>query len=175
MGGEACRANGKCQVDGDKAVCKCKTGFLGNACQFSCPGLHHNDNACSGHGKCTLFPDTNNPVAAKCSKCLDGFVGHDCGLRCPGLGEDGNPCSGNGQCSQVKDTAQCSCKKTHKGAACNIACPVDEAGNACSNQGQCVQIGNKATCKCKEGFLGSKCQHKCPRNTKDNKVCSNRG
>jgi len=174
--GIICAGRGKCEYDSlaGQSKCSCDEGFKGRSCQFGCPGLHHNGLVCSGHGQCNLYPDSNTPVSAKCSTCLEGFIGADCSLRCPGLGEDGAACSGHGSCQKDGDGAKCQCKDGYKGLACNLECP-SEGGIACAGQGECTLVGDKAECQCKGGFMGDSCQHKCPRNTKDDKVCSERG
>lgn len=176
-GGIICGGNGECSYDelSSQSQCKCNEGFMGTGCQFSCPGLHHNELSCSGHGTCSLFPSANTPVAAKCTECLEGFVGEDCSLRCPGLDEKGKACSGNGECQSVDGKASCQCAEGFMGLGCNIACPTSENGAVCAGAGQCLLNGDKAICKCADGNLGPGCEHPCPTNTQDNKVCSGRG
>ena len=43
-----CSGRGTCQYDGS---CACKQGFIGDACQFTCP-LDEDGNPCSTHGGC---------------------------------------------------------------------------------------------------------------------------
>lgn len=175
--GLICSSHGKCEYDAiaSQSRCKCTDGFMGDSCQFTCPGLHNTDIVCSGHGQCALYPDVTNPVAAKCTQCLNGFVGPDCSLRCPGLGDDGVSCSGHGHCQRDDDSAVCQCLEGYKGAGCDIQCPMDDAGNLCGTDGECMVAGDKAFCKCNENAMGDACEHKCPRNTKDDKICSDRG
>lgn len=176
-GGSICSGRGTCKYDGVAmaSTCACNEGYKGASCQFACPGVHRNQMGCSGHGACSLFPDTTNPVGAKCTTCLTGFVGRDCGQRCPGLG-GGKACSGNGFCSDKNGQAVCKCKDGFMGPGCDVKCPMDSVGGSCSNKGSCfLERHNKAACKCKAGFLGLACQHACPTNTRDGKVCSARG
>jgi len=175
--GSICAGRGTCKYDkvGSTANCRCEEGYMGASCEFGCPGVHRNQQGCSGHGACSLFPDTTNPVGAKCTQCLEGFVGRDCGLQCPGFAASGKGCNGQGKCSVVGAKASCKCKTGWMGAGCTIKCPTDAIGSSCSNRGQCNLQGKLARCKCKDGFLGRGCQHACPRNSRDGKVCSSRG
>ena len=47
-----CSGRGVCN---DEAKCECDIGFIGEVCQFTCPGFELNEeNVCSGHGTCTV-------------------------------------------------------------------------------------------------------------------------
>ena len=47
---KVCGGHGTCN---DDAECQCQVGFIGDTCQFTCPGFGTNDtNSCSGHGTC---------------------------------------------------------------------------------------------------------------------------
>ena len=62
----------ECAIDtsGTKAVCSCPPGALGDACQFTCPGISASGlgNACHGNGVCRLVADSQGrPLAAMCT------------------------------------------------------------------------------------------------------------
>ena len=50
---DVCSGHGICNGD---AECECEMGFVGEFCQFTCPGYEVgvDDNVCSGHGTCVM-------------------------------------------------------------------------------------------------------------------------
>jgi len=172
--GVICGGRGKCMVEGGHAVCKCKPGARGDACEFVCPGSLSSDQVCSGHGECHAHP-LEKPLGAICTKCDTGYVGADCSLKCPNINAKGRPCGGNGKCMETNGIATCSCNEGFLGEGCEYDCPRDRAGRPCAAEGRCQVLGDKAHCNCNDGFLGHNCDLVCPRHLETKELCSGHG
>lgn len=124
--GRPCSGVGRCT-----RTCKCMclappgkvSGFVGNACEFTCPGYnpdvpHDVSKVCGGKGTCVAdytktleFPSGR----ARC-RCSGNMFGDSCSMSCPVGVNPSNPgrpesCHGNGQKKQNLDgTCGCTCR-----------------------------------------------------------------
>ena len=170
-----CGGNGDCEEDkNQKAVCKCRSGFLGQKCQLSCP-RDHDDNLCSGRGQCAV--DSKYQPVCNCSP---GIMGNVCQYTCPGKTAAHPACSGHGSCfvkaasGKEKPRAECSCSKGFKGFGCELECPKDTNGAICSAHGSCVLKKEKAVCACALGWRGNMCDQACPKDERG-EICGGKG
>ncbi|CUG90567.1 Hypothetical protein, putative, partial [Bodo saltans] len=133
------------------ALCVCRTGAYGSACERDCPGGY--GNPCSGNGTCSS--------AGLCT-CNSGYFGTACESACPGGAT--TPCNFAGEC-QLTGSCACysdatngyytgnacaSCAPEYAGASCNVSCP--------ASRGRV----NSRRCICLTGFVGDDCSLSCP-------------
>ena len=69
---KVCSGHGICD---DAARCQCEVGYIGDTCQFHCPGFDDSDiNVCSGHGTCAV--NLIEIVASNYTVAFDGRCGY---------------------------------------------------------------------------------------------------
>ena len=172
---EPCSGHGTCGLTSLGApTCTCDTHYIGNMCQYVCPGDTISPSSCSGHGKCL---EGDNKAVCHCRK-DSNWLGYDCSCN------EQYTCSGHGKC-QPDASCLCNewstpseqhwngtlcqkCQEHWYGSECQMYCNPDEiylsdidAGRqnkdrtdgqqiGCNTRGSCkvIKVGNKEHMEC---------------------------
>lgn len=135
---EVCSGHGVCDND---AVCICSLGYVGDKCQFRCPGhIEGNKNVCSGHGTCQL-----NMIEIVTDATPTDSEGNPVSLarNCTGNWTDWSTCDGIRQTRSFETTQTAAfggtpCPESPEFRSCSLT-PVNCAGSW-GNWGTCVTL-----------------------------------
>lgn len=146
---QACSGHGVCTRGGSGSIyCECDPGYVGPACQLSCPVHATSGQPCNGHGQCieygaggsrpAVIEFQSNGEAASATpadgeavcQCADGFVGRICEAQCASttVTAFGDLCSGAGTCHS---DGNCTCTASRVGRFCESQCTGCGAGTTC--------------------------------------------
>ena len=171
-----CNNHGECEASesGEIAVCSCDSGYYGEVCNDSCPGLIETMDSvleCSGHGVCNNetmtctcesgVSDTTTCAKDDCSEktCINGtckaghcecnpnYYGHQCDIFC----SPQETCHGHGLCNTE---GVCECAREWTDMQCDVPCT---SSMNCSSHGVCDVFGD---CMCYKGFSGDFCERR---------------
>ena len=172
----------QCAGDSWDRGCYCRSGFLGEECDVTCPSINSSQ-PCGGaaQGSCvTSILDTNGTLTYNVGcQCEPGWEGEHCTVpACPGIVSraDGMlvSCSGRGSCvrsveslqgsasngTSARKVATCACNAGFGGDDCTLlVCPSARSDAVCSGYGACElsSDGRTSECKCVFGWAGADC------------------
>ena len=130
-----CSGHGTCGLTAlGIPACTCDLHYVGDSCEYTCPGDQTYPSTCSGHGRCTVeVNETSGKEQAMCT-CLKNsqWTGYDCSCN------SRFSCSGHGTC---QDDASCLCNNW------TYPSPQHWEGKACQ--------------KCQANWYGRECHLMC--------------
>nr|XP_032815029.1 neurogenic locus notch homolog protein 1-like isoform X2 [Petromyzon marinus] len=132
-----------------KAICTCRAGFTGGACNQDVDECSIGANPCEHGGRCI-----NTQGSFRC-QCTAGFTGPRCETdinECNSM-----PCLNDATCLDKIGEFTCICMPGFEGRHCEIDINECQSG-PCLNDGNCTDHVNGFLCRCPPGFTGPMCQ-----------------
>jgi hypothetical protein len=177
-----CAENAECCNLPGHFVCKCKSGFTGNATQ-QCVDIDE----CAVPDACGRGAECENKIGSHLCRCPLGYTG-DANSECWDIDEcKDNPCAVGATCQNLPGSFECSCPSGYRGqpsasGGCSDIDECDEAQKSnvttCGLNSNCVNTLGSYFCQCPTGFTGNprtQCSdvNECPEACGRNSICKN--
>lgn len=177
-----CAENAECCNLPGHFVCKCKSGFTGNATQL-CTDIDE----CATSDSCGRGAECENKVGSHDCRCPSGYTG-DAFTECWDIDEcKDSPCATGASCQNLPGSFECSCPAGYRSqqspeAGCFDIDECEEARTSnqtiCGVDANCVNTPGSHFCQCPTGYTGnprSQCTdvNECPDSCGQNSACKN--